>query len=84
MQLLYGAEEFEETKRDLSDVFMEACTIYRIVYERARSTRSVTKCRFVWNVAGAALCYLHATKYAVQRGEKTVLCPLSVIRQLYI
>ena len=41
MQLLYDADEFEETKRDLSDVFMEACAIYRIVYERARSTRSV-------------------------------------------
>ncbi|OQU81143.1 hypothetical protein SORBI_3006G016700 [Sorghum bicolor] len=82
--LLYNANEFEETSRDLSDVFMEACAIYRIVYERARSTRSLTKCRFVWNVAGAALCYLHATKYAVQHGEKTALCPLSVIRQLYI
>jgi RNA-dependent RNA polymerase len=84
MQLLYDAEEFEETKKDHSRVFMEACVIYRIVYERARSARSVTKCGFVWKVAGAALCHLHATKYAVQHGDKTTLCPLSVIRQLYI
>lgn len=83
-QLLYDADELEETSRDLSDVFMEACAIYRIVYERAWCTRSVSRCRFVWNVAGAALCHLHATKYAAQRGEKTALCPLSVIRQLYI
>ncbi|KAK8448414.1 hypothetical protein SEVIR_7G003552v4 [Setaria viridis] len=81
--LLYDAEEFEETSRDLSQVYMEACAIYRIVYERARSTKSISKCRFVWVVAGAALCHLYATKYAAQRGEKTVLCPLSVTRQLY-
>ncbi|CAL5035666.1 unnamed protein product [Urochloa decumbens] len=81
--LLYGAEEFEETSRNLSQVFMEACAIYRIVYERAMPTRSIGKCRFVWVVAGAALCHLYATKYVMQRGEKTVLCPLSVVRQLY-
>ncbi|PUZ46205.1 hypothetical protein GQ55_7G031800 [Panicum hallii var. hallii] len=81
--LLYDAEEFEETTRDYSKVFMEACAIYRIVYERARSTKSIGKCRFVWTVAGAALCHLHATKYAMQRGERTALCPISVIRQLY-
>ncbi|KAF8650247.1 hypothetical protein HU200_064005 [Digitaria exilis] len=82
-RLLYGAEEFEETTRDHSVLFMEACTIYRIVYERARSTRSISKCRFVWVVAGAALCHLHARMYAMQRGEKTMLCPISVVRQLY-
>nr|CAB3483941.1 unnamed protein product [Digitaria exilis] len=76
--LLYGAEEFEETARDHSVVFMEACTIYRIVYESARSTRSISKCRFVWVVAGAALCHLHARMYAMQRGEKAMLCPISV------
>ncbi|CAL5018322.1 unnamed protein product [Urochloa decumbens] len=81
--LLYGAEGFEETSRNLSQVFMEACAIYRIVYERAMPTRSISKCRFVWVVAGAALCHLYATKYAMQSGEKTVLCPLSVVRQLY-
>ncbi|WVZ83865.1 hypothetical protein U9M48_030961 [Paspalum notatum var. saurae] len=82
-RLLYGAEEFEETSRHYSEVFMEACTIYRIVYERARSTNSIGRCCFVWIVAGAALCHLHAMKYAVQHGVKTALCPLSVIRQLY-
>ncbi|KAG2481635.1 hypothetical protein PVAP13_J096570 [Panicum virgatum] len=54
-RLLYGAEEFEETRRAPSEVFMEACAIYRIVYERARSTKSIGKCRFVWTVVGAAL-----------------------------
>ncbi|CAN6242515.1 unnamed protein product, partial [Urochloa humidicola] len=81
--LLYGAEEFEETSRDLSQVFMEACAIYRIVYEQAILANHISKCRFVWVVAGAALCHLYAKKYALQRGEKTVLCPLSVVRQLY-
>jgi RNA-dependent RNA polymerase len=65
LQLLYGAEEFEETRRAHSKVFMEACAIYRIVYERARSTKSIGKCRFVWTVVGAALCHLHAKKYAM-------------------
>ncbi|KAG2570674.1 hypothetical protein PVAP13_7KG095709 [Panicum virgatum] len=82
-RLLYGAEEFEETWQDHSEVFMEACAIYQIVYERARTTKSIGKCRFVWTVAGAALCHLHTKKYAMQRGEKAALCPISVIRQLY-
>ncbi|KAL6838695.1 hypothetical protein ACP4OV_031409 [Aristida adscensionis] len=81
--LLYGAEEFEETTRNLSDVYSEACGIYRMVYQRADSSGNVSKCRFAWTVAGDALCDLYATKYAKERGEKTVRCPISGLRKLY-
>ncbi|TVU21359.1 hypothetical protein EJB05_30989, partial [Eragrostis curvula] len=61
-RVLYGAEKFEESTKDHSEVFAEACTIYRIVYERAAHMKRVSYCSFVWKVAGVALCVLHATK----------------------
>jgi len=76
--LLYGAEEFEESPKDRGEVFAEACVIYRIVYERAAST-GIGKCGFAWTVAGAALCELYAHRY----GGITVRCPLPVLRKLY-
>jgi len=78
LQLLYGAEEFEESPKDRGEVFAEACVIYRIVYERAAST-GIGKCGFAWTVAGAALCELYAHRY----GGITVRCPLPVLRKLY-
>ncbi|KAL6627248.1 hypothetical protein ACP70R_030974 [Stipagrostis hirtigluma subsp. patula] len=83
LQLLYGAEEFEDTTRDLLEVYSEACAIYRIVYQYAADNGSVSRCRFVWTVAGDALCDLYAMKYAKERGEKTVRCPISSVRKLY-
>uniref|UniRef100_A0A0E0BYM3 RNA-dependent RNA polymerase n=1 Tax=Oryza meridionalis TaxID=40149 RepID=A0A0E0BYM3_9ORYZ len=60
--LLYGASEFEETPRDLDDVFSEACAIYQIAYEKARSANNVARCGFAWKVAGRALCHLYTVK----------------------
>uniref|UniRef100_A0A0E0JF82 RNA-dependent RNA polymerase n=1 Tax=Oryza punctata TaxID=4537 RepID=A0A0E0JF82_ORYPU len=74
--LLYGASEFEETPRDLDDVFTEACVIYQIVYEKAQSANSVSRCGFAWNVAGRALCRF----YAVKNEGDTVVCSLQLLR----
>lgn len=77
--MLYHADEFKETKRELTEVYAEACVIFRVAYERARATNNVNRCGFAWKVAGDALCHLSATKYPGQ----TVLVPIMVARKLY-
>ncbi|KAK9101032.1 hypothetical protein Scep_024462 [Stephania cephalantha] len=60
-QVLYEAAEFEESPRNVEDIFNEALAIYKIVYKYAK-TNGVSKCGFVWKVAGRALCKLHANE----------------------
>jgi RNA-dependent RNA polymerase len=74
--LLYGASEFEETPRDLDDVFSEACAIYQIAYEKARSANNVARCGFAWKVAGRALCHF----YTVKNEGNAVVCSLQLLR----
>lgn len=76
IQLLYGASEFEETPRDLDDVFSEACAIYQIAYEKARSANIVARCGFAWKVAGRALCHF----YTVKNEGNAVVCSLQLLR----
>ncbi|CAM0880235.1 unnamed protein product [Alopecurus aequalis] len=76
--MLYDAAEFEQSPRDLKDVFDEACAIYQIVYEEAVAANKPGKCNFVWNVAGRALCHF----YAVETEGDKVLVPLSVAKNL--
>lgn len=78
MQMLYDAAEFEQTQKNLDEVFDEACTIYQIVYEKAARFKKAGKCGFVWNVAGRALCRFYALE---TEGDK-VLVPLTVARNL--
>ncbi|KAK9130977.1 hypothetical protein Sjap_011464 [Stephania japonica] len=60
-QVLYGAAEFEESLKNVDDIFNEALAIYKIVYKYAKAN-GVSKCGFVWKVAGRALCKLHANE----------------------
>lgn len=76
--MLYDAAEFEQTQKNLDEVFDEACTIYQIVYEKAARFKKAGKCGFVWNVAGRALCRFYALE---TEGDK-VLVPLTVARNL--
>lgn len=76
--MLYDAAEFEQTQRNLDEVFDEACTIYQIVYEKAARFKKAGRCGFVWNVAGRALCRFYALE---AKGDK-VLVPLTVARNL--
>ncbi|KAF7035733.1 hypothetical protein CFC21_046550 [Triticum aestivum] len=77
--MLYDAEEFDDSLRNYNEVFGEACAIYQIVYEYAQSQNKATLCGFAWKVAGRALCHLHAIK----RGGETVLCSQSVLRDAF-
>ncbi|KQK03177.1 hypothetical protein BRADI_2g06040v3 [Brachypodium distachyon] len=76
--VLYHAAEFEQSPRDLNDVFDEACVIYQIVYKRVQATKKAGSCAFVWNVAGRALCHFYSLG---SEGDK-VLVPLPVAQNL--
>ncbi|XP_058074196.1 probable RNA-dependent RNA polymerase 5 [Magnolia sinica] len=77
-RILYRAAEFEESRRNRREIFSEALAIYRLSYDYAKKTSKVRRCRFAWNVAGHALCHLHATK----QNESSILCLPSVLREV--
>lgn len=60
-QLLYEAEDFQESRKDIEELYNEALAIYHVSYNLAISKGEVRKCGFAWKVAGAALCNLHAS-----------------------
>ncbi|KAK1662744.1 hypothetical protein QYE76_050903 [Lolium multiflorum] len=78
--ILYHAAEFEQTPRDLKDVFDEACAIYQIVYESAVAAKKPGRCSFVWKVAGRALCHF----YALETEDDKVLVPLSIAKSFLV
>lgn len=64
MQLLYDASDMEESAKKTEEIEMEALAIYHVTYDFAKKRNDPGKCKFVWNVAGAALCNLHSRKMA--------------------
>ncbi|XP_051223739.1 probable RNA-dependent RNA polymerase 3 isoform X1 [Lolium perenne] len=78
--ILYHAAEFEQTPRDLKDVFDEACAIYQIAYESAVAAKKPGRCSFVWKVAGRALCHF----YALETEDDKVLVPLSIAKSFLV
>ncbi|KAL9440712.1 hypothetical protein AB3S75_019390 [Citrus x aurantiifolia] len=77
-QILYGAAEFEESKRTLEEIYNEALAIYNITYDLAASRRQVSYCSFAWRVAGSALRKF----YALRQGDRSMLCSASVLREI--
>ncbi|KAE7998673.1 hypothetical protein FH972_003192 [Carpinus fangiana] len=77
-KILYGAAEFEESKRGMEEIFSEALAIYHITYDFANSRRSANYCGFAWKVAGPALLKY----YAMRQGEKSIVCLPSVLREI--
>ncbi|KAK0572519.1 hypothetical protein LWI29_032755 [Acer saccharum] len=75
-QILYGAEEFEQSTRSLEEIYDEALAIYHITYDFAKNKEAVGYCDFAWKVAGSALCKL----YALKQSERT-MCSLPEIRK---
>ncbi|XP_062149198.1 probable RNA-dependent RNA polymerase 5 isoform X1 [Alnus glutinosa] len=78
-KILYGAAEFEESRRGMEEIFSEALAIYHITYDFANSRRSASYCSFAWRVAGPALFKYHAMK----KGEKSFVCLPSVLREIF-
>ncbi|KAM5547585.1 hypothetical protein ABKV19_001861 [Rosa sericea] len=59
-RILYEANDFEESRRPIDEIYNEAQAIYHVCYDHARRVGSVKACSFAWRVAGKALCQLHA------------------------
>lgn len=80
LQILYEANEFEESSRNTEEIFNEAMAIYQLAYGHAMSDRGkVGNCGFAWKVAGSALLKLHTMK----QSEKAFVCLPSVLRELF-
>ncbi|KAK1592184.1 hypothetical protein Q3G72_020916 [Acer saccharum] len=77
-QILYGAEEFEQSTRSLEEIYDEALAIYHITYDFAKNKEAVGYCNFAWKVAGSALCKL----YALKQSERTMVCLPSVLKEI--
>ncbi|XP_061994052.1 probable RNA-dependent RNA polymerase 5 isoform X3 [Rosa rugosa] len=59
-KILYEANDFEESRRPIDEIYNEAQAIYHVCYDHARRIGGVKACSFAWKVAGKALCQLHA------------------------
>lgn len=77
-QLLYGAAELRESKKDIQEIYQEALAIYHVSYDHAISQGCVRRCGFAWRVAGSALCKLHATR--ISPNEDPMSAVPSVLR----
>ncbi|XP_042417528.1 probable RNA-dependent RNA polymerase 5 isoform X2 [Zingiber officinale] len=76
--MLYEAAEFEDSPRKRDDIFEEALAIYNLAYDYAQMG-GVGRCSFAWNVAGRALCMLHASK---QDDKSLIPCSRSVLTEI--
>nr|XP_011459232.1 PREDICTED: probable RNA-dependent RNA polymerase 5 isoform X2 [Fragaria vesca subsp. vesca] len=59
-KILYEANDFEESRRPIEEIYNEAHAIYHVCYDHAKRVGNVKVCSFAWRVAGKALCQLHA------------------------
>ncbi|KAL3535694.1 hypothetical protein ACH5RR_004155 [Cinchona calisaya] len=79
-QLLYEAAELRQSQKDIKEIYKEALAIYHVTYDHAISQRDVSKCGFAWNVAGSALCKLHAIRSCIN--EDPMLVVPSVLKDV--
>ncbi|XP_044463726.1 probable RNA-dependent RNA polymerase 5 isoform X2 [Mangifera indica] len=77
-QILYEAAEFEQSRRNIQEIYDEALVIYNLAYDYAKRLGAVSRCGFAWKVAGSALCKF----YAMKQGERTLLCLPSVLQEI--
>ncbi|KAK1417362.1 hypothetical protein QVD17_26489 [Tagetes erecta] len=61
-QMLYEAEDFASSTRNIEDIYNDALAIYHVSYDNALRFADVGKCGFAWKVAGEALCSFHESK----------------------
>ncbi|XP_048621074.1 probable RNA-dependent RNA polymerase 5 isoform X2 [Brassica napus] len=78
-QEFYGAAGFEESKKSLEELYLQALVLYNIVYDYAIIKNKVRSCGFVWKVAGPVLCKLYLKKAE----EKSIPCSVSVLKELW-
>lgn len=79
MQILYGAPEFEESKKKVEEIFDEALAIYQVTYRYANAKRDLKRCSFAWKVAGPVLCKY----YSMKQNETSLVCLPSVLHEIF-
>ncbi|KAL1289441.1 probable RNA-dependent RNA polymerase 3 isoform X4 [Arachis hypogaea] len=78
-QKLYGgADNMEDSARDINDIYNDALAVYNVTYDHAMAVKQVGKCRFAWMVAGSPLCSL----YNLKQDEKAFVVSLSILREI--
>ncbi|KAF7147236.1 hypothetical protein RHSIM_Rhsim03G0237500 [Rhododendron simsii] len=81
-QLLYHAPEFEESERDVEEIYSDALAIYNVVYEYAEKVGDIGKCRFAWKVASPALLKFYLLKNSeTEKVKNPFLCSPTVLLQ---
>ncbi|CAH9131271.1 unnamed protein product [Cuscuta epithymum] len=88
-QLLYGADELEESRMNMREIYDNALAIYHVCYDHAKAVSDVRKCGFTWKVAGSALCRLHAELQAKENsnnknGKAMVISPAMLQKILHM
>lgn len=78
-QILYGAPEFEESKKKVEEIFDEALAIYQVTYRYANAKRDLKRCSFAWKVAGPVLCKY----YSMKQNETSLVCLPSVLHEIF-
>ncbi|KAL0803063.1 hypothetical protein Bca101_058239 [Brassica carinata] len=78
-QEFYGAAGYEDSKKSLKELYLQALALYNIVYDYAIEKEKVGYCGFVWKVAGPVLCrfYLEKTQ------GKSLVCSPAVVKELW-
>nr|GLL20613.1 probable RNA-dependent RNA polymerase 5 [Ipomoea trifida] len=84
-QLLYGADELEESEKSMKDIYDNALAIYHVTYDHAMLFKDAKKCGFAWKVAGSALCKLHAELQAKENnGKAMIVSPVMLQKILHL
>ncbi|VFQ63046.1 unnamed protein product [Cuscuta campestris] len=86
-QLLYGADELEESEMSMREIYDNALAVYHVTYDHAISVSDVRRCSFAWKVAGSALCRLHAELQAKNNnsnGKAVVVSPSMLQKILHL
>ncbi|KAL2321324.1 hypothetical protein Fmac_030293 [Flemingia macrophylla] len=76
---LYDAAKMEDSPKNISDIYYEALAVYRLSYEYAIKTSTVSRCGFAWKVAGPALTRL----YNIKQNQKLMNCAPSALREIF-
>ncbi|KZV15097.1 putative RNA-dependent RNA polymerase 3 [Dorcoceras hygrometricum] len=80
-QMLYDAPYFEESEKDMEQIYEEAVAIYHVTYDYAIRSNQVERCGFCWKVAGSALFNFYAGEVSGSKERPIVILP-SVLRDI--
>lgn len=69
----------EDRSKNISDIYNEALALYHVNYDYAIEKKEVSRCGFVWKVAGSVLIRF----YAEQQYQKSLICNPSVLREIF-